>query len=94
MTNPQQALIGILMTGETHQELMPQLGEHLFNEVLTSRCYAVIKKAIDKGLTPNIVNFFMTAKDIDKFTPKETSEIVTWSNNLTYNEPVYCYTQR
>jgi replicative DNA helicase len=91
MTNPQQALIGILMTGETHQELIPQLGEHLFNEVLTSRCYAVIKKAIDKGLTPNLVNFFMTAKNMDKFTPKETSEIVTWSNNLTYNEPVNEY---
>jgi replicative DNA helicase len=91
MTNPQQALIGILMTGETHQELIPQLGEHLFNEVLTSRCYAVIKKAIDKGLTPNLVNFFMTANEIGKFTPKETSEIVTWSNNLTYNEPVNEY---
>jgi hypothetical protein len=64
MTNPQQALIGILMTGETHQELMPQLGEHLFNEVLTSRCYQVIKKVIDKGLTPNLVNFFMTANEV------------------------------
>jgi replicative DNA helicase len=91
MTNPQQALIGILMTGETHQELMPQLGEHLFNEVLTSRCYQVIKKVIDKGLTPNLVNFFMTANEVDKFTPKETSEIVMWSNNLTYNEPVNEY---
>jgi len=91
MTNPQQALIGILMTGETHQDLMPQLNEHLFNEMLTSRCYAVIKKTIDKGLTPNMVNFFMTAKDIDKFTSKEIAEIVTWTNNLTYNEPVNEY---
>ena len=91
MTNPQQALIGILMTGETHQDLMPQLSEHLFNEVLTSRCYQVIKKAIEKGLTPNLVNFFMTANELGKFTPKETSEIVTWSNNLTYNEPVNEY---
>ena len=91
MTNPQQAIIGILMTGDIHQELIPQLNEHLFNEVLTSRCYSVIKKTIDKGLTPNIVNFFSTANEIDKFTPKETSEIVTWSNNLTYNEPVNEY---
>lgn len=91
MTNPQQAIIGILMTGETHQDLMPQLNEHLFSEMLTSRSYQVIKKIIEKGLTPNIVNFFNIAKDIDKFIPKEIAEIITWSNNLTYNEPVNEY---
>jgi replicative DNA helicase len=91
MTNPQQAIIAILMTGENHQDLMPQLEEHLFNEVLTSRCYKVIKRTIEKGQTPNMVNFFSTANELDKFTPKETSAIVGWSNSLTYNEPVNEY---
>ena len=91
MTNPQQAIIGILMTGETHQDLMPQLEEHLFNEALTSRCYKIIKKTIEKGLTPNLVNFFNVANGIDKFTSNETASIVGWSNNLTYNEPVNEY---
>jgi replicative DNA helicase len=87
----EQALIAILMTGDTHRDLLSQLSANLFTDELTNKAFKVIEALIAKGKTPDAVNFFQYSKEVEVFAPKDIAMVVSWGNHLTYNEPINEY---
>jgi replicative DNA helicase len=87
----EQALIAILMTGDTHRDLLSQLSANLFTDELTNKAFKVIEALIAKGKTPDAVNFFQYSKEVEGFAAKDMATVVNWSSILTYNEPINEY---
>ena len=91
MTNKvEEAIIAILMANDTHKELMPMLNVDLFQSEITIAAFKTIESITNQGRTPNAINFFQSAKQFN-LQPTDIAKIITWGNNLTYNEPINEY---
>jgi replicative DNA helicase len=91
MTNKvEEAIIAILMSKDTHKELFPMLNIELFNSEITIAAFKTIKIIIDQGRTPNAINFFQSAK-ANNLSAQDIAKIISWTNSLTYNEPINEY---
>lgn len=83
----QQAIIAILYSPDgAFKDLYPQLSQDMFTDESCIHAFEYTKQIIDQGLTPTTINLFSFSKK------KELVAAVTsWSQNLTYNEPVNEY---
>ena len=88
----EQALIFLCLNAdENYKEIMPQLGEHLFQDATALSCFKLIKAIIKDEKQPTLLTIAQYNKTEKSLTPQNISELASWGNELSYNEPVNDY---
>ena len=85
---PQQAILAIcIFQGKSAQEIISRLSKHHFDFGTNTRIYQAINKLIEQETEVNIVSIGKFRKNLD-ITQEDIAKIVSWTNQLTYNENV------